>query len=209
MFACQLLDITKRYKKKVVFEKYNLEIEKGESVAIVGKSGSGKSTLLNLIGLMDSPDAGVVKLFGEEVSSKRQKFYLRNKISYLYQNFALIDHLNVKQNLEVALTYVKATKQEKLLMMEKALEDVGLTASFLLQKVYALSGGEQQRVALARALLKPCELILADEPTGSLDVENRDLLLQLLVGLNRVGKTLIIVTHDGYVASCCKRMVRI
>lgn len=159
-------------------------------VAIVGKSGSGKSTLLNLLGLIDSDYSGRYEIFGQTnlaVNSAKSQIIIREHISYLFQNFALIDDETVEYNLMLALKYVKLSKKDKLKKVEEILERVGLSAT-LHQKVSELSGGEQQRIAVARAILKPSQLILADEPTGSLDPENRDLVLKFLLEMNREGK---------------------
>lgn len=159
-------------------------------VAIVGKSGSGKSTLLNLLGLIDGDYSGRYEIFGQTnlaVNSAKSQTIIREHISYLFQNFALIDDETVEYNLMLALKYVKLSKKDKLKKVEEILERVGLSAT-LHQKVSELSGGEQQRIAVARAILKPSQLILADEPTGSLDPENRDLVLKFLLEMNREGK---------------------
>jgi len=121
----------------------------------------------------------------------------------------LIDNESVENNLAVALTYSKQSKQDNRKAMEEALKAVGLAEMSLSQKIYSLSGGEQQRVALARLLLKPSELILADEPTGSLDEENRNEVLKILSDLNNKGKTIVIVTHDPYAAGYCNRIIEL
>ncbi|QTD42767.1 ABC transporter ATP-binding protein [Sporosarcina sp. Te-1] len=208
---CKFSNVTKRYKDHIIFNNLNLTINKGEMVAIVGKSGSGKTTILNLMGLLDKQDSGTISLFGENTTnykvSKKTKM-LRNKISYLFQNFALIDHYSVGTNLEIPLTYIERSKKKRNQLMIEALQKVGLSIP-VSQKVYKLSGGEQQRLSIARLLLKPSELILADEPTGSLDAENRDEIIELLRGLNKEGKTLVIVTHDPEVANKCHRIIQL
>ncbi|EJS63028.1 ABC transporter ATP-binding protein [Bacillus cereus] len=210
-YICELIDVTKSYGNNAILDKFNLKIYEGEMVAITGKSGSGKTTILNIMGMLEIPDSGVVNLFGEESpsmgSSKANKL-LRTKMSYLFQNYALIDNDTVNKNLEIPLIYAKKTKKEKKESKTAALEKVGLSVS-LQQKIHELSGGEQQRVAIARILLKPCELILADEPTGSLDDNNRNEIIQILKDLNKEGKTIVIVTHDPYVAQVCNRVIEI
>lgn len=207
MSICKLEKISKTYKDKVVLNNFDLEIKQGEFISITGKSGSGKSTILNIIGMIDQADSGKVMLFGAEATKKKRQAYLRTKISYLFQNFALIDNETIEQNLDIALAYTQINKKDKLEIMKKTLAEVGLSNISLKQKVYSLSGGEQQRISLARTLLKPSELILADEPTGSLDNENRNAILNILASLNAQGKTIVIVTHDMEVASFCKRNV--
>ena len=207
----QLENITKTIGKKVILENLSLKINQGDLVAIVGKSGSGKSTLLNLLGLIDGDYSGNYEIFGQKnvpVNSAKSQAIIREHISYLFQNFALIDNETVEYNLMLALKYVKLSKKDKVKKIEEILERVGLSST-LHQKVSELSGGEQQRIAVARAILKPSQLLLADEPTGSLDPANRDLVLKFLLDMNKEGKTVIIVTHDIYVAQQCHRVIEL
>ena len=207
----KLENITKTIGKKVILENLSLKINQGDLVAIVGKSGSGKSTLLNLLGLIDGDYSGHYEIFGQKnvpVNSAKSQAIIREHISYLFQNFALIDNETVEYNLMLALKYVKLSKKDKVQKIEEILERVGLPST-LHQKVSELSGGEQQRIAVARAILKPSQLLLADEPTGSLDPENRDLVLNFLLDMNKEGKTVIIVTHDAYVAQQCHRVIEL
>lgn len=203
----QLNNISKKYGNKKIFENLNLSVEKGEMVAIIGKSGQGKTTLLNMIGLIEKPDNGDIIIQGIKNPFNNQKQTInlfRNTIGYLFQNYALIENKTVSKNLDIALEYVniKNKKQKK----EEVIEKVGLKGK-LNNKVFELSGGEQQRVAIARLLLKNNDIILADEPTGALDKINRDNILELLEDLNNDGKTIIMVTHDEYVANKCKRQI--
>jgi putative ABC transport system ATP-binding protein len=189
----------------------NLTVHAGEMVAIAGESGSGKTTVLNILGLLESPDSGTLRLFGEpapRIRSAEANRLLRTRLAYLFQNFALIDNATVEYNLRIAQTYVKGTSADKKARRRDALRRVGLAAAEN-RKPYTLSGGEQQRVAIARILLKPCELVLADEPTGSLDSTNRDAVLQMLLDLKAAGKTIVIVTHDPVVAQACSRVVNL
>ena len=207
----KLENVTKTIGKKVILENLSLKINQGDLVAIVGKSGSGKSTLLNLLGLIDGDYSGHYEIFGQQnvpVNSVKSQAIIREHISYLFQNFALIDTETVEYNLMLALKYVKLSKKDKVKKIEEILERVGLPST-LHQKVSELSGGEQQRIAVARAILKPSQLLLADEPTGSLDPENRDLVLNFLFDMNKEGKTVIIVTHDAYVAQQCHRVIEL
>lgn len=200
--------IHKKFPGRTVFAGLNLEIEKGEQVAITGPSGSGKSTLLNMIGLLEKPDGGEIRILGQQAPRPRSRAanrQLRHHIGYLFQNFALIDNASVKQNLEIALTYSERRPSKKERIAE-ALRHVGLPG-IEDRLVFSLSGGEQQRVAVARLLLKPCDVILADEPTGALDATNRDIVLGLLTELNRAGKTVVIATHDQDVIDACSRVV--
>lgn len=211
MPAIEIQNLSKSFGNHVIFYHFNLTIEDNEMIAIMGKSGSGKTTLLNIIGLIESYDQGKVSLLSQQApkinSSKANKF-IRNNISYLFQNFALIDNLNVEQNLMLALRYVKKSKHEKQEMIENALNLVHME-DYKKEKVFTLSGGQQQRIALARAILKPSRLILADEPTGALDAQNRDEILDILHMLNGKGKTVVIVTHDPIVAKSCHRTIQL
>ncbi|WP_342548531.1 ABC transporter ATP-binding protein [Paenibacillus sp. FSL P2-0089] len=208
---CELVDICKKYNNHKVIDNINMTVSKGEMVAITGKSGSGKTTLLNILGLLEKPDSGRIKLFDEKdqrIGPLRRNRLLRTKISYLFQNYALIDNETVEYNLEIPLMYSKVGKKEKRKMKMAVLKRMGLEIS-LKQKIHELSGGEQQRVAIARILLKPSEMILADEPTGSLDAENRNEIMRILKELNDEGKTIIIVTHDQYVTEKCSRVIKL
>ncbi len=208
---CELINVTKQYGDHVVLDEISLTVNKGEMVAITGPSGSGKTTLLNIIGMLENQERGTVKLFGENrprVHSRKAQRILRNRLSYLFQNFALIENATVDENLDIPLIYSKKTRKEKQESKMAALQKVGLDISFK-QKVHELSGGEQQRVAIARILLKPCELILADEPTGSLDNDNRNEIMEILKYLNQENKTIIIVTHDPYVSEACHRRIHL
>lgn len=205
----ELKNISKKFKDKVIFNNFNLAINEGELVAVVGNSGSGKSTLLNMIGCIESPDCGEIIIDGYKNPWKNEKEKLkifRYKLGYLFQNYGLIDDYTVDKNLDIALEYVKDKEKDK--MKKKVLKRVGLEEQQN-SKVYTLSGGEQQRVALARLMLKDSKIILADEPTGSLDECNRNNVLNELIRLNKEGKTVVIVTHDMYVANMCDRIISI
>ena len=208
----ELKNINKKFGSKQIFEDLNLKIEQGDMIAIMGSSGSGKSTLLNIMGLIEKPDSGEVilnnKKYGK-INSRQVTLAHRNLIGYIFQNFALIDNETVSKNLDVSLEYVDATKSEKQYKKQEALERVGLSDK-LNSKVFELSGGEQQRVALARVILKPCEIILADEPTGSLDGETAKEILNILDYLNKEhNKTVVIVTHDLNIAKHCNKIYEI
>jgi putative ABC transport system ATP-binding protein len=168
-----------------------------------------QSTVLNILGLLDSADAGTVRLFGEpapSVGSAGARKLLRTRLGYLFQDFALIDSDTVDANLRVAQTYSTASRSQRDEDRAKALDRVGL-AGAARRRTFELSGGEQQRVAIARLLLKSCELVLADEPTGSLDADNRDHVLRMLHEMRDSGRSIVLVTHDPVVASSCDRSV--
>lgn len=208
---CKLNDISKAYGSYVIFNGFNLEIDEGEMVCIKGASGSGKSTLLNLIGMFDVPDSGEIELFGKtspKINSKDGRFLMREKIFYCFQNFALVDNESIRYNLNIPLINRHLSKKEKELNIKMALQKVGLDKN-LDEKVYCLSGGEQQRVAIARAFLKNYDLVLADEPTGSLDADNRDAVMNILTDFHERGKTIVIVSHDQAVINRCNRVIEI
>ncbi|MDR2538909.1 MAG: ATP-binding cassette domain-containing protein [Bifidobacteriaceae bacterium] len=205
----ELKKVNKYFGGKHVIKNFDLEIARNEFVAVIGPSGSGKSTLLNIIGLLEKASSGAVGLFGQKapsINSRNGRKLLREKISYLFQNAALIDHTSVLANLKIVQTYTKGTEPQKANDRQAALDAVGLKVS-LKQKIYELSGGEQQRLALAQILLRPNPLILADEPTGSLDADNRDEVLRLLETLHEHQKTLLVVTHDPVVWERANRVV--
>ena len=207
----ELKNITKKFENKTLFANFNLQIDQNEMVAIIGPSGSGKSTLLNILGLIDKVDDGEYQFeqyTNIKPNSRLAQKIIREKISYLFQNFALIEEDTVLQNLLLALKYVKQSKKEKTEIITAALQKVGLS-EYLNSKIYELSGGQQQRIAVARAIIKPSELVLADEPTGSLDSKNRDEIIKLLLELNAAGKTVIVVTHDSHVAEKCHRVLEL
>lgn len=211
MSIIELNNITKKYGSKTLFDNFSLKINKNELVALTGPSGKGKTTILNMIGLLEKFDPGELIIDGQKnikVNSSKATKILREKIGYLFQNYALVDDETVYYNLDLALKYVKSNRKGKNELIKNALSEVGLEG-FEKQKIYELSGGEQQRIAIARVILKPCEIILADEPTGSLDEKNKVIVLDLLKKLNKRGKTIVLVTHDEFVANQCDRIINI
>jgi len=206
--VCTLAGLGKSYRGKTVFTSLELTVDAGEVVAITGKSGSGKSTLLNILGLLETFDQGNVTVFGQPlppIRSAQATRLRRTKLGYLFQNYALVDNESLDYNLRIAQTYTKGSATSQREARAAALTRVGLPDAGR-RKVYELSGGEQQRLAIGRLLLKPCQLVLADEPTGSLDPSNRDAVLAMLQQLAAQGKTVILVTHDEHVARACDRV---
>ncbi|MEW6755045.1 MAG: ABC transporter ATP-binding protein [Candidatus Latescibacterota bacterium] len=190
----------------------NLEVGKGEFVAVMGPSGCGKSTLLNVMGLLDAPTSGTVALDGRQVTacSDRALARIRNQeIGFIFQTFHLIADLNVRDNVEIPLLYrwgVSARQRRR--MAEEALERVGL-ASRVRHFPSQLSGGQQQRVAIARAVVGRPRLLLADEPTGNLDSQMGGEIVKILEELNAAGTTIVMVTHDPHLAERTGRIVRL
>lgn len=191
--------------------KVSFEIKKGEFVAIMGPSGCGKSTLLNILGLLDNPSEGEYFFLGSEVSkfSEKQRANSRKQnIGFVFQNFNLIDELNVYENVELPLIYLGMSATERKKRVESALEQMQIThrrKHFPLQ----LSGGQQQRVAVARAVVANPHLILADEPTGNLDSAHGEEVMNLLASLNQGGTTIIMVTHSQRDAEYAQRIIRL
>lgn len=187
----EIVNIRKSFQQRILFEDYSLSVPDGAFAVIHGKSGAGKTTLLNIIGGLEKVDAGQVLVNGIDISKAgNKKQYYRHTVGFLFQNFALVDSKTVRQNLEMVSPAFRTG-----ISIEDALKKVGLSG-YDTKRVYTLSGGEQQRVALARLMIKKCDLILADEPTGSLDPENTGMVMDFLRDINKEGKTIIIVTHN-------------
>lgn len=194
MEVCKLLEIkniSKSFGNRVIFKNFSCTIKQGDFVVFSGKSGSGKTTLLNIIGGIEKIDSGKVILDGLDMSKNSDiiKAY-REKLGFLFQNFALVENKTVEENILMI-----DKKYRNNLTVANVLEKVGLNG-YEKRKIYTLSGGEQQRVAIARLFMKKCSIILADEPTGSLDRYNAYFIMEHLKELNRIGKTIILVTHD-------------
>ena len=207
----EIKKVGKKFGDKVVFTDLSYTINDGKMIAIVGPSGCGKSTLLNILGLLDTDYSGEVLYDGQllsKASEKKRDEYIRNNINYLFQNYALIETDTVEENLMLALEYEKLTKNEKIQKINKSLELVGLK-DFNKKSVFTLSGGEQQRVALARIILKRGNIVLADEPTGNLDRNNSNKVMEILKELQKQGRTIIIVTHDESLAAQCDDIIRL
>lgn len=189
----------------------DLDIEKGDLVAIVGHSGSGKSTLMNMLGCLDTPTSGKYVLDGQDVASMtdNQLADVRNKeIGFIFQGFNLISNLDAVENVELPLVYRGVSKNERKQLAMEALKRVGLEDR-MKHKPNEMSGGQQQRVAVARAVAAKPPIILADEPTGNLDTKSTQEIMEILKELHRSGRTVIIITHDEEIASQAHRVIRI
>ncbi len=201
--------LTKKFQEKVIFEDINCTLETGKAYAIVGKSGAGKTTFLNVLSGLEQPSSGKVVISDLTVNGKNRKKLYRTTFGFIFQNFGLIDTETVKQNLELGLVNQKLTRGQKSERMHAALKQVGLEKMPFNQKVYTLSGGEQQRIALARILLKTPKVIFADEPTGSLDSENSQVVLKTLLNNFDPAATIVIATHDPSVWQECDYLIKI
>lgn len=188
----------------------NLEINKGEFLAIMGPSGCGKSTLLNLLGLLDNPTSGELWFLDEEVSryTENNRTDLRNgNLGFVFQSFNLIDELTVFENVELPLLYAGVPMKERVTRVNAALDRMQI-AHRMEHYPQQLSGGQQQRVAIARAIVTNPHIILADEPTGNLDSVNGNEVMNLLLELNKEGSTVVMVTHSEENARMANRLIR-
>ncbi len=200
----EISNISKSFEGKQLYEDFSLKIDDGEFVIITGKSGCGKTTLLNMIGSIEKPDSGNISVDSIDITNKKNQMkYLQYGVGFLFQNFALMENKTVADNLKL----VKPACRNQV-TADEALEKVGLIDKKD-TKVYKLSGGEQQRVAVARLMIKKCSVILADEPTGSLDKENGEVIMNLLEELHHSGKTIIMVTHNLNLTKYATRVVEL
>ena len=209
----ELKGINKTYKNGEqelrVLKDIDLEVEKGDFVAIMGPSGSGKSTLMNVIGLLDRPTSGDYFLDGQEVGnlSEKKLAHVRNEqIGFVFQQFFLLSKLNAFQNVELPLIYAGVHPAKRKEIAEQYLEKVEL-GSRMHHLPSELSGGQKQRVAIARALVNRPAIVLADEPTGALDTKTGEQIMDLLTKLNQEGKTIIMVTHEPEIAAFANRRI--
>ncbi|MCD3458419.1 ATP-binding cassette domain-containing protein [Streptococcus equi] len=188
----EIKQLSKHYGKKKIYDKISLTFEANRSYALVGPSRSGKTTLLNAIARLEKPDSGQILVNGQDIWSMKEQDYFKRYLGYVFQNYALIEEETVYDNLKILAPKPKIVE---------ALHSVGLDSSFLSQNIYELSGGQAQRVAIARLLLKKACIILADEPTGALDKETGDEIIELLLSLVSPDTVLIFATHDPNVFS--------
>ncbi|MEK5332633.1 ATP-binding cassette domain-containing protein [Lysinibacillus sp. FSL W8-0992] len=200
----EIKNLNKSFGNRELFKDFSLTIQDGEFIVISGPSGCGKTTLLNMIGAIEQIDSGKILVDKMDISQKKNQLnYFGNKVGFLFQNFALIEDKTVSYNLKMI-----KQKNRSSISLEEALNSVGLLNK-LNDKIYTLSGGEQQRIALARLMIKKCDIILADEPTGSLDKANADVVINILKNMNKDGKTIILVTHDEDIKKRGERIVEI
>lgn len=194
-----------------VLKGIDLDIDKGEYVAIMGPSGSGKSTLMNLIGCLDTPTAGTYILNGKDVSqmSDDELAEIRNKeIGFVFQTFNLLPRTTALDNVALPMVYAGASKKDRTERAIKVLADVGLSDR-MDHRPNQLSGGQRQRVAVGRALVNKPSIILADEPTGNLDSKTGVEIMNLFEDIHKAGNTIIVVTHEEEIASHAQRVIRL
>jgi putative ABC transport system ATP-binding protein len=209
----KMTDVKKVFRTDLVethaLRDFNLHVGEGDFVAVTGPSGSGKTTFLNIAGLLETFNGGTYELDGQDVSNlnDKKRSQLRNeKIGFIFQSFNLIPDLNLFDNVDVPLRYRGFNSAERKKRIENSLEMVGL-AQRMKHLPSQLSGGQQQRVAIARALAGEPRFLLADEPTGNLDTEMANSVMDLLKSINAAGTTIIMVTHDGQLASQARRNI--
>lgn len=189
----------------------NLKVEKGEFISIVGTSGSGKSTLMNILGCLDNADNGEYILDGQSVNeyTDNEISEIRNqKIGFIFQGFNLVSSMNAVENVELPLIYRHISRYKRRKIATEALKKVSLSRR-INHRPSELSGGQQQRVAIARAIASQPEIILADEPTGNLDTQSGNEVMDILKDLNNIGRTVILITHDIHVAKSASRIIKI
>ena len=213
MSYLEIKNLNKKYDDKVILYNISFSVEKGEMIAVVGKSGVGKSTLLHILAGIDRMDSGTYYLNGKNVgrmSDKKISKMRNHDIGYIMQNFGLISFLTSYENIIVPLQLNKfwGNVKDYEERIEKIADELDIV-SLLDKKVNLLSGGEQQRVAIARAMINNPKIILADEPTGSLDYENSEKIMRIFEEIKKSGHTIIIVTHDLEIADRCDKVFRI
>ncbi|GGD84230.1 ABC transporter ATP-binding protein [Planktosalinus lacus] len=194
-----------------VLKGLDLDIEKGEYVALMGPSGSGKSTLMNILGCLDTATSGTYELSGVNVSTMTddELAEIRNKeIGFIFQTFNLLPRTTALENVALPMIYAGATKAERTKRAQKVLEDVGL-GDRMDHRPNELSGGQRQRVAVGRALVNNPSIILADEPTGNLDTKTSEEIMNLIDAIHQSGNTVILVTHEEDIAQRAKRVIRL
>lgn len=193
----ELQHIWKQFGSRIIFSDLNLNFQSGIVYALIGDSGCGKTTLLNMLAKLETFDKGEIVYKGKSLTSLKNEEFYRNELGYLFQNFGLLESQTIRENLELGLIGKKQNKkQEKERLLLQALQAVRLDYLSLNQKIYELSGGEAQRVALAKIILKDPPLILADEPTASLDLKNSKEIMEILLELRNANRTIIIATHN-------------
>jgi len=211
----ELRDIQKTYRigeiEYPVLKGINLEIEAGEFIALMGPSGSGKSTLMNIVGCLDRPTGGQFLLLDQDISQTTDDELARirrEELGFIFQTFNLIGRISVQRNVEVPLMLSDVPHEERKARALKLLEAVNVAHRMNFSPLN-ISGGERQRVAIARALANDPKIIIADEPTGNLDLKNSNEVMNILTRLNKDGRTIIMVTHNPEITENCSRVIRL
>lgn len=206
----ELQHIWKQFGSRIIFSDLNLNFQSGMVYALIGDSGCGKTTLLNMLAKLETFDKGEIIYKGKSLTSLKNEEFYRNELGYLFQNFGLLESQTIRENLELGMIGKKNyKKQEKERLLLQALQAVRLDYLSLNQKIYELSGGEAQRVALAKIILKDPPLILADEPTASLDPKNSKEIMEILLELRNANRTIIIATHNPSIWKMADQVIRL
>ena len=206
----ELQHIWKQFGSRIIFSDLNLNFQSGIVYALIGDSGCGKTTLLNMLAKLETFDKGEIVYKGKSLTSLKNEEFYRNELGYLFQNFGLLESQTIRENLELGLIGKKKNKkQEKERLLLQALQAVRLDYLSLNQKIYELSGGEAQRVARAKIILKDPPLILADEPTASLDPKNSKEIMEILLELRNANRTIIIATHNPSIWKMADQVIRL
>lgn len=206
----ELQHIWKQFGSRVIFSDLSLNFQGGMVYALIGDSGCGKTTLLNMLAKLETFDKGEIIYKGKSLTSLKNNEFYRNELGYLFQNFGLLESQTIRENLELGMIGKKKNKkQEKERLLLQALQAVRLDYLSLNQKIYELSGGEAQRVALAKIILKNPPLILADEPTASLDPKNSKEIMEILLELRNANRTIIIATHSPSIWKMADQVIRL
>ena len=206
----ELQHIWKQFGSRIIFSDLNLNFQSGMVYALIGDSGCGKTTLLNMLAKLETFDKGEIVYKGKSLTSLKNEEFYRNELGYLFQNFGLLESQTIRENLELGLIGKKKNKkQEKERVLLQALQAVRLDYLSLNQNIYELSGGEAQRIALAKIILKDPPLILADEPTASLDPKNSKEIMEILLELRNANRTIIIATHNPSIWKMADQVIRL
>ena len=206
----ELQHIWKQFGSRIIFSDLNLNFQSGMVYALIGDSGCGKTTLLNMLAKLETFNKGEIVYKGKSLTSLKNEEFYRNELGYLFQNFGLLESQTIRENLELGLIGKKKNKkQEKERLLLQALQAVRLDYLSLNQKIFELSGGEAQRVALAKIILKNPPLILADEPTASLDPKNSKEIMEILLELRNANRTIIIATHNPSIWKMADQVIRL
>lgn len=206
----ELRNICKQFGSRIIFSDLNLNFQSGIVYALIGNSGCGKTTLLNMLSKLETFDKGEIIYKGKSLTSLKNNEFYRNELGYLFQNFGLLESQTIRENLELGMIGKKKNKkQEKERLLLQALQAVRLDYLCLNQKIFELSGGEAQRVALAKIILKNPPLILADEPTASLDPKNSKEIMEILLELRNANRTIIIATHNPSIWKMADQVIRL
>ena len=206
----ELKHIWKQFGSRIIFSDLNLNFQSGMVYALIGDSGCGKTTLLNMLAKLETFDKGEIVYKGKSLNSLKNEEFYRNELGYLFQNFGLLESQTIRENLELGLIGKKKNKkQEKERLLLQALQAVRLDYLSLNQNIYELSGGEAQRIALAKIILKDPPLILADEPTASLDPKNSKEIMEILLELRNANRTIIIATHNPSIWKMADQVIRL